>query len=250
MGNISTRLSVGTGDNVLIGGFIVTGTQSKNVYIRAVGPSLGLTFPTRLKDPYLEVHDSTGKIIASNDDWQDGDKNAILATGIPPADKKEPAVILTLAPGEYTAIVSGVGDTTGIALVEVYDLAPTVPAKLANISTRGLVQTGDNVMILGTIILGGGPADVIFRGIGPSLGIAGALQDPFLELHDADGNTLATNDNWRTTQEAAIIASGVPPTNDAESAIVATLVPGNYTVVLRGANNTTGIALVEAFQLP
>jgi hypothetical protein len=250
MGNISTRLSVGTGNNVLIGGFIVTGSQSKKVILRAVGPSLGDQFPDALQDPYLEVHDSTGKTIASNDNWQDGDKLAILASGVAPKDNNEPAIVLTLDPGNYTAIVSGVGGTTGIALVEVYDLDPTVPAKLANISTRGLVQTDDNVMILGTIILGNSPANVIFRGIGPSIGIPGALQDPVLELHDVDGNTLYTNDNWRSNQEAAIIASGVPPKDDAESAIVASLAPGNYTVVLRGANDTTGIALVEAFQLP
>jgi len=250
MGNISTRLSVGIGNNVLIGGFIVTGSQGKKVIVRGVGPSLGNDFPGALQDPYLEIHDSTGKTIASNDNWQDGDKLAILASGVAPKDTKEPAVVLTLDPGNYTAIVSGVGGTTGIALVEVYDLDPTAPAKLANISTRGLVQTGDNVMILGTIILGDSPANVIFRGIGPSTGVPGALQDPVLELHNADGDTIFTNDDWRTDQEAEIIASKVPPGNDAESAIVATLDPGKYTVVLRGANNTTGIALVEAFQLP
>lgn len=250
MGNISTRLSVGTGDNVLIGGFIVTGSQAKKVIVRAVGPSLGADLAERLRDPYLEVHDHTGKTIASNDDWQDGDRLAVLASGIPPEDKKEPAVVLTLDPGNYTAIVSGVDNTTGIALVEVYDLEPTVPAKLANISTRGLVQTGDNVMILGTIVLGDLPANVIFRGIGPSMGIPGELQDPTLELHNEDGDTLYTNDNWRSDQEAAIVASGVAPGNDAESAIVMTLAPAKYTAVLRGAGDTTGIALVEVFQLP
>jgi hypothetical protein len=238
---------VGTGDNVMIGGFIITGTAPKKVIIRALGPSLGFT--DALPDPFLELHDSSGQILASNDNWQEGDKVAILESGIPPPDKKESAIVMTLNPGAYTAIVSGVNGLTGIALVEVYDLDPTVDSKLANVSTRGFVQTEDNVMIGGMIILGDSAAKVIVRAIGPSLPIAGALQDPTLELHNSDGSIIASNDNWRTDQEAEIIASTVPPTNDAESAIVATLNPGAYTAIVRGANGTTGVALVEAYQL-
>jgi len=234
----------------MIGGFIVTGTVPKKVIIRAIGTSLVPSFPDALRDPYLEVHDSTGAIIASNDDWQDGDKLAILESGVAPTEKKEAAVVLTLNPGNYTAIVSGVGGTTGIGLVEVYDLSATDPSKLANISTRGLVQAGDDVMILGTIILGDAPAKVIFRAIGPSLPVDGAMADPTLELHDQDGNLITSNDNWRSDQEAEIIASTIPPTNDLESAIVATLNPGEYTAIVRGANNASGVALVEAYQLP
>lgn len=255
MGNISTRLSVGTGDDVLIGGIIITGTVAKEVIVRGIGPSLGSIFPDALRDPYLEIHDSGGKLIASNDNWQDGDKTAILATGLAPTEKKESAVVLTLDPGAYTAILSGVGGTTGVGLVEFYDLAPTVPAELANISTRGFVQTGDNVMILGTIVLGDSATNVLFRALGPSLSapslpIPDALQDPTLELHDSNGNVIAYNDNWRSDQEAEIIATTNPPSNDAESAIVATLNPGvGYTVIVRGANGTTGLALAEAYQL-
>ena len=242
-------MSVGTGDNVMIGGFIVTGTVPKKVIIRAIGTSLTPGFPEALLDPYLEVHDSTGAIIAANNDWQDGDKDAVLASGIAPTEDKESALVLTLDPGNYTAIVSGVGGTTGIGLVEVYDLSATEPSKLANISTRGLVQTGDDVMILGTIILGDAPAKVIFRAIGPTLPVPGAMADPTLELHDGMGNLIVSNDNWRSTQEAEIIATTIPPSNDLESAIVATLGPGEYTAIVRGTNNTTGVALVEAYQL-
>lgn len=234
----------------MIGGFIVTGSVPKKVIIRAIGPSLLPDFPEALHDPFLEVHDQTGAIIAVNDDWENGDKDAVLASGVAPTDEKESALVLTLDPGNYTAIVSGVGGTTGIALFEVYDLTATDPSMLANISTRGLVQTGDDVMILGTIILGDAPAKIIFRALGPSLPVPGAMVDPTLELHDKDGNLIMSNDNWRSDQEAEIIASTLPPGNDLESAIVASLNPGEYTAIVRGVDNTTGVALVEAYQLP
>jgi len=244
-------MDVGTCDNVMIGGFIVSGTVPKKVIICGLGPSLAGNFPNdALRDPYLEVHDSTGAIIASNDNWQDGDKLAILASGVAPTEKKESAVVLTLNPGNYTAIVSGVGGTTGIGLVEVYDLSPSDSSKLANISSRGLVQTGNNVMILGTIILGNGPADILFRAIGPSLPVTGTLADPTLELYDKDGTEIRSNDNWRSNEEAEIIATGIPPTNDLESAIVATLNPGEYTAIVKGAHGGSGVALVECYQLP
>ena len=248
LGNISTRLSVGTGDNVLIGGFIVTGTQAKKVIVRGIGPSLPLS--GALADPFLELHDSTGAVIASNDNWMDSpNKQAIIDSTIAPSNDKEPAILETLDPGAYTAVVRGVNNTTGIALVEAYDLAAGVDAKLANISTRGLVQTGDNVMIGGLIIFSDSARNVIIRAIGPSLGVDGALADPVLELYNSDGDLLASNDNWRTDQEAEIIATTIPPANDKESAIVSTLDPGAYTAIVRGVNNTTGVALVEVYDL-
>lgn len=248
LANLSTRLDVETGDNALIGGFIITGAPQKKVMLRAIGPSLPVS--GQLLDPILELHDSTSATIATNDNWQDSpDKQAIIDSTIPPSNEKESAILKTLTPGAYTAIVRGVNNGTGVASVEIYDLDRTVTSKLANISTRGLVQTGDNVMIGGMIILGDSDAKVIVRAIGPSLPVTGALQDPTLELHDSNGSVIESNDNWRSDQEAEIIASTVPPTNNAESAIVANLSPGAYTAIVRGVNNTTGIALVEAYQL-
>lgn len=247
LANISTRLLVQTSDNVLIGGFIVTGTHPKPVLLRAIGPSL--SFDGALADPYLELHTPFG-ILAINDNWQTNDnKQEIIDTGIPPTDPKESALLLTLDPGAYTAIVQGADNGTGIALIEAYDLDQTSDATLANISTRGFVQTGDDVMIGGFIVLGNVDETVLVRGIGPSLPVSGALADPTLELHDANGVTVASNDNWRDSQEAEIEATGIPPTNDAESAILATLAPGGYTAILRGAGDTTGVALVEVYGL-
>jgi hypothetical protein len=248
LANISTRLLVETGDNVLIGGFIVTGTSSKSVLLRAIGPSLSLD--GKLANPILELHDASGAVIATNDDWQtNSNKQEIIDTGIAPTDPLESALLFNLDPGAYTAIVSGASNGTGIALVEAYDLDLTTDSKLANISTRGFVQTGDNVMIGGFIILGNEDENVLIRAIGPSLPLADTLADPLLELHDADGSILAMNDNWRDTQEAEIQATGIPPTNNAEAAIISTLAPGNYTAIVRGVGDTTGLALVEAYAL-
>lgn len=248
LANISTRLSVGTGDNVLIGGFIATGIQNKKVLLRAIGPSLSLD--GKLANPILELHDASGTTIATNDDWQtNSNEQAIIDTGIAPTDPLESALLLTLKPGAYTAIVRGVGNGTGIALVEAYDLDLTTDGRLANISTRGFVQDGDKVMIGGFIVQGSEDEDVLVRAIGPSLPLSNTLADPVLELHDADGSILATNDNWRDTQESEIEATGIPPSDDAESAIVATVGPGNYTAIVRGVRSTTGVALVEIYGL-
>lgn len=245
-GNISTRLRVETGEHVLIGGFIVTGSQPKKLMVRAIGPSLPL--PGALADPVLELHSSTG-LIASNNNWRSNQEAEIVATGIPPGNDNESAIVTTLEPGSYTAIVRGSNNGTGVALVEVYDLDQGADSKLANISTRGFVQTADNVLIGGFIVVGSAPAKAIVRAIGPSLPVSGALADPTLELHDGNGATIASNDNWRSDQEAEIMATTLPPTRDAESAIVATLTPGSYTAIVRGKNNTTGVALVEVYQL-
>jgi hypothetical protein len=248
LGNISTRLLVETGDNVLIGGFILTGTQAKKVIVRAIGPSLPLAGV--LGDPTLELHDGSGTLIASNDNWMNApNKQEIIDSTIAPTNDMEAAILMSLDPGAYTAIVSGVNNRTGIGLVEAYDLDTTADSKLANISTRGLVQTGDNVMIGGFIILGNDPPKVIVRAIGPSLPVTGKLADPVLELHNPDGSILASNDNWRSTQESEIMDTGIPPTNDLESAIVATLPPAAYTAVVRGKNNGTGVGLVEVYRL-
>ncbi|MDQ3197836.1 MAG: hypothetical protein M3Q46_01390 [Verrucomicrobiota bacterium] len=250
LGNISTRLSVGTGDSVMIGGFIITGPGDKNVIVRAIGPSLGTGgLAGALSDTVLELHDQTGAIIATNDDWKSTQKDEIIATTVPPTNDKESAIVRRLNPGSYTAVVVGKNNATGIALVEAYGLDGT--ARLANISTRGLVQTGDNVMIGGFIVLdNGNEANVIVRAIGPSLaGVSNALADPTLEIHDQNGATVASNDNWKSTQQTEIIATTVPPPNDKESAIVEMLPAGAYTAIVRGKNNTTGVALVEAYNL-
>ena len=271
LGNISTRAFVQTGDNVMIGGFIIQGTGLKTVIVRAIGPELSaFGVPNALADPTLELHSGTGALLASNDNWQTthiggiipaSQVSAIQTSGHAPTQPSESAIIATLPPGNYTAIVRGKNNTTGVALVEVYDLSPTTASILGNISTRDFVQTGDNVMIGGFIVQGTTPMTVIVRAIGPELthyGVPNALADPTLELHDASGALIASNDNWQTThiggiitasQVSAIQSSGHAPTNANESAIIATLQPGNYTAIVRGVNNTTGVALVEVYDL-
>ena len=251
LGNISTRLDVETDENVAIGGFIVTGAQSKQVVVRALGPSLPLDGV--LADPVLELHDASGGTIASNDNWQESaNQQAIIDAGFAPSNEKESAILMTLEPGLYTAIVRGVDATAGVALVEAYDLDRSVDSKLANISTRGFVQTGDNVMIGGLIILGEADTDVLVRAIGPTLanaGVDGALEDPILELYDANGSLIVSNDDWKTTQQTEIEATGLAPTDDRESAILRTLAPDSYTAIVRGKNDTSGVALVEVYNI-
>jgi len=252
--NISTRMQVLTDSNVLIGGFIISGSVPKKVIVRAIGPSLGdFGVQGALANPTLELHEPDGTVI-SNDDWKDDQQPDIEATGLQPMNDFESAIVETLAPGAYTAIVQGKDGTTGIGLVEAYDLDEPVDSELANISTRGFIDTGDNVMIGGFIIgsEGLGDATVLVRGIGPSLtdfGVPGALQDPTLELHDGSGNTLMTNDDWKETQQTEIEATGLAPGDDRESAILSTLAPGAYTAIVRGALDTTGVGLVEVYHL-
>jgi len=250
--NISTRLQSAAGDNALFGGFIITGNASKRVIIRALAPSLGL--PGTLVDPTLTLTDGRGYEVYNNN-WRQYEQ-AIKDTGIPPPNDLESAIVADLAPGAYTAIVDDIGTRTGIALVEIYDLGtvgsdPSANSKLAELSSRGWVRTGDNVMI-GGFILTERPTRVIIRAIGPTLkpyNIQTPLPDPTLELHDGSGSLIMSNDDWRSDQEQAIIDTGVPPTDDRESAIVATLNPGNYTAIVRGKNDSTGIALVEVYDL-
>jgi hypothetical protein len=250
--NIATRLRVQSGENVLIGGFIITGTDPKKVVIRAIGPSLAQFFNGTLANPTLELFQGN-TAITSNDDWRQNEAE-VVATGLQPSHDFESAIVRTLQPGSYTAIVRGAGDTAGIGLVEVYDLGPSANSKLGNIATRGFVETDNNVMIAGLIAgpAGGAATKVVVRAIGPSLGnfgIAGALPDPTLELVDANGVVLRSNNNWRETQEAAITATGLQPPDDREAAVVETLVPGNYTAIVRGVENTTGVGLVEVYNI-
>jgi N-acetylneuraminic acid mutarotase len=246
--NISSRLKVGTGDNMLIGGFIVSGPTSKRIILRAIGPSLPL--PGALANPRLELRNGSGQLIAVNNNWQDApNEQEVIDSSLLPSNTLESAILTTVAPGDYTTVVRGETDSIGVALVEVYDLEAGSDSKLANISTRGFVQTGDNVLIGGLILTGQEPRRVIVRAIGPSLTVPGALADPTLELRDADAGLLASNDNWRSSQEGEIIATTIPPSHDLESAIVQTLPPANYTAIVRGQNAATGIALVEAYAL-
>ena len=256
LANISTRLNVGVGDDVLIGGFIVRGPEPKRIILRAIGPSLaGAGVIGAMADPTLELHDATGATIATNDNWQTSAQvSEINASGLAPTNPLESAIVATLQPGNYTAIVRGVNNTTGIALVECYELDSTA-TRLVNISTRGKVGVGNEVLIGGLIVTGSESKTVMVRALGPSLGtgpnpLAGALANPVLELRDASGNLLSSNDNWgNSPQHSDIAASGLAPPNSLEPAILATLPAGNYTAIVRGVNSTTGIALVEAYDL-
>jgi hypothetical protein len=271
LGNISTRSVVQTGESVMIGGFIVQGTGTKRVIIRAIGPELtqyGIT--NALANPALELHNAAGALIGSNDNWQTTILGGIITgnqvsdiqnSDHAPTAASESAIIANLAPGNYTAVVRGVSNTTGVALVEAYDLSPDTTSVLGNISTRSLVQTGENVMIGGFIVQGTATKRVIIRAIGPELtqhGITDVLANPTLELHNAAGALIGSNDNWQTTILGGIITnnqvsdiqnSGHAPTAASESAIIANLAPGNYTAIVRGVGNTTGVALVEVYDL-
>lgn len=247
LANVSTRLAVGAGDNVLIAGFIITGSQPKKIIVRALGPLLPVN--ANLSDPTLELHDSSGALISSNDNWRDSQQDELKATTIPPTSDYDSAIVKSLAPGAYTAVLAGKGATTGVGVVEVYDLDLGSDSKLANIATRGRVEQGDDVLIAGTIVLGNGTTKVLFRALGPSLPIPGRLADPVLELHNGQGATVATNDNWQDTQKTEIEATTIPPNNPLDAAILQDLSPGAYTAVVRGKNNITGIAVVEAYQI-
>ncbi len=251
--NLSTRMRVETGDGVAIGGFIVSGSGPKKVIIRALGPSLGaLGVPGTLSATKLELYNGSGQLITTNTGWTtSGNKQAIINSGYQPSFPSESAIVKSLNPGGYTAIVSGVGGEMGVALVEVYDLdRANANVRPINVSTRGRVLTGDNVMIGGFIIGGTRSRNVIVRAIGPSLPVAGPLSDPQLTLYDSAGHVLYTNDDWQNSdQAAAITASGMQPTNPRESAIVVTLAPGGYTAIVRGAGGATGVALVEVYDL-
>ncbi len=252
--NVSTRLPIQTGGKVGIGGFIITGTAPKKVLIRAIGPTLSIFgVPNALQDSVLELHDHTGAVLVSNDNWKDSQQATIDSTGLAPPDDRESAILLPLQPGSYTAIASGKNGTTGVGLIEVYDVDVLSASQLSNISTRGVVQTGSNVMIGGFVVSGSsGSVNLLVRALGPTLtqlGVAGALGDPTLQLYDGNGNSLAFNDNWKDSQQTQIQNTNLQPPNNVESAIAAVVSPGNYTAIVRGKNNTTGVSLVEVYQV-
>lgn len=251
--NISTRMRVSTGDKVLIGGFIITGSGPRNVLIRGIGPSLATAgIQGFLPDPTLELHQGDS-VLATNDNWKEHEAE-VEQSGLPPNSDLESAIVTTLDPGAYSVILADRNGGEGIGLVEVYNLNADTGSQLANISTRGFVDTGDNVMV-GGFIAGGSDSDslrVVIRAIGPSLagsGVSGVLANPSLELHDAQGTTVAMNDDWKTDQQAEIEATKLAPTNDLESTIVSTVKPGNYTAIVRGVDSATGTGLVEVYHV-
>ncbi len=255
--NISSRSQVASGNQVMIGGFIIGGSVQKRVLLRAIGPSLQqFNVPNPLADPVLELLGSSGSIIYANDNWRDSQENEIMNTSLAPQSNLESAIIMTLSPGAYTAIVRGNNGISGVGLVEIYDLESGTGTKLANISTRSLVQT-DNNRLIGGFILGGnsGAAKVIVRAIGPSLtqaGVGNALANPTLEVRDSNAALVRANDNWQDdpAQAAQISASGLAPTNPLESAISTSLFPGAYTAIVGGNDGGTGIGLVEIYNIP
>ena len=254
--NSATRMRVGTGDNVLIGGFIIRG-GSKKVILRAIGPSLtSAGVPGALADPTLELHGGAGELITSNDNWVSSpQKQAIIDSGVAPTNDREAAIVATLLEGNYTAVVAGAGGNTGVGLVEIYDLDRSATNRLLNLATRGRVETGDNVMIAGLIVGGTQNTRIIVRALGPSLAtltppVPDALADPMLELRDAQGSLLETNDDWvNSAHKQEITDSTLAPPNNKESAIIRALPPANYTAIVRGVNGAIGIGLVELYNL-
>ena len=249
--NLSTRVKIKTPDDVMIGGFIVSGDSDKPVLIRALGPSLagvGLKHP--LPDPMLQLFDLNGNLVDQNDNWTSLPPGTV-PTDLQPSAPTESVIVRSLTPGSYTAVLHSVDGSTGNALVELYDTNPG-ESHVLNMSTRGQVGTSDSVMIGGFIVGGSQPSKVLVRAIGPSLasyGLQGALSDPVMELHASDGSLIYQDDNWRGVQGTAIAATGLAPSDDRESAIIITLDPGAYTAIIRGANGSTGVALVEIYAL-
>lgn len=254
--NLSARAHVFTGERILIDGFIIEGSESKKVLIRGLGPSLaGFGILNFLADPTLSLFDHTGTLIAANDNWKSTQQAQIQATGLAPSNDFEAAILATLSPGAYTAFLQGKSATTGIGLAEIYDVDPSVNAQVTNLSARGFVGSGNDVLI-GGIIIGGGPTGsvqrVLIRALGPSLssaGVASPLANPILSLRDINGTVIANNDNWQDSQQADIAATGKAPSNMKESAILALLAPGNYTAVVTGKNGATGVGLIEFYGL-
>jgi len=255
LANLSTRVEVGTGDDAVIAGFIAKGGPQKRIMIRAIGPSLADKGVTgSLNDPTLDLYDSDGALIATNDNWMDNyNRQEIIDTGIPPTADTEAAILMLLPSTDegvaYTAVMRGAADSTGVGLLEVYDLDDGIGPDVLNISTRARVEVDDRVMIGGVIVHGTQPKTVIARALGPSLPVTGQLLDPTLELRDENGALVQSNDNWRSDQEAEIESTTLAPENDNESAIIATLSAAPYTAIVRGANGTSGVALVELYGL-
>jgi hypothetical protein len=255
LGNLSTRGFVGKGEDVLIGGIIVTGNTPKRVVLRAIGGPLNINGTPGagvLQDPVLDLHDTGGNTLQANDDWRYGPELEMEASTLAPNGDYDSALIATLSSGNYTAIVHGYAHGTGIALVEAYDPDPASGSRLAEMSTRGNVRTGDEILI-GGFIVSNGATRVLLRAIGPTLtafGISNALQNPTLELRDGNAALIEANDDWKSNNQQEITDTGIPPVDDRESALVRTLVSGSYTALVRGKNSSIGIALVEIYRLP
>jgi hypothetical protein len=258
--NISTRLRVDTGDKVMIGGFIIRGNASKPVVLRGLGPSLvnaGIPAANVLQDPFLELHGPNGALITSNDNWMESpQKSQIEGTIFQPTDDRESVILATLPPAAYTVILKGAGETTGIGLIEVYDNDQAVDSDLANISTRGFVMTGDNVMIGGFTLGGNNNATrIAVRALGPSLtssGLSNVLADPTLELHNANGTVMISNDDWQSdpVSAAELAGNGLALPDPKESGIFTSLAPpGQFTAIVAGKDGGVGIALVEIYNL-
>jgi hypothetical protein len=252
--NLSTRVSVQAGDGVAIAGFIISGSSPKQVLIRGLGASLSnFGIVNSLQDPMLELHDSTGNTIATNDNWQTATNADQIPVNFRPADSREPAILVTLQPGTFTAVLRGKNSGGGVGLIEMNDVSTGVASKLTNVSTRGFAGTGENVMIGGFILNGGsGERQVLIRALGPTLAqapfnITGSLTDPTLMLVDGNGTVIASNDDWKSSQQNEIEATGLAPPNDHEAAILTTLPTGNFTAIVSGKNGETGIALVDLF---
>jgi hypothetical protein len=256
--NISTRAAIGTGDEVSIAGFIVAGTpgQSRRVLVRGLGSSLranGVPLPGRLANPLIELHNAAGAAMTVNDNWRSSPQVAeIQSRGLAPTDDAEAVLVATLPVGAYTAVLRGANGSAGIGLIEVYDVGTYGNGRLLNLSGRAVVRTGDNVLI-GGLIVHSLSQRLLVRAIGPDLtahGVTGALQNPVLELHDANGGLISSNDNWQSApNSSAILAAGLAPADSRDAAILLTPGPGRFTAVVRGAAATTGVALLETYLL-
>jgi len=250
--NLSTRLSVQPGDNALIGAFIIRGSEQKKVILRGIGPSLNV--PGKLDDPVIQLFNSAGTNIAGNDDWKTDQQN-VQDTGLAPTNDRESAIVITLDPGAYTVVMRGKNNSSGIGVVDMFDIGLAANARLANVSSRGFIGTGDNVLVGGFFA---GPqtaavTGVVFRAIGPSLsnfGVPQPMQDPMIELHNGNGDLIASNDDWQSNQKSEIQALGLAPSDSRESAILLrNFDPGPYTAIVRGKTNTTGVGLVEIYDV-
>jgi len=252
---LSTRMSVGVGDQVGIGGFIITGTVPKQVILRGIGPSLSQSGITAaMADPVLELHGPGSFATVTNDNWRDTQEQQLQAAGLSPTNNLEPAIWATLPPGAYTAILRGKNSTAGTALVEIYDLTPAADSKLGNLSTRAFIGANQDIAIAGLMVSNGGLSDrIVVRGRGPSLApsVSNVLANPAMELRNNNGTLLVANNDWQdnAVQAQQITAAGLAPTNNLESAVLAILPPGRYTALLFGDNNSTGNGIVEVYDL-
>ena len=243
---------IGTGEDVLIAGFVISGSQPKKVIVRALGPTLSnFGVNGTLADPTIAIVNSSNVVVGSNDNWRNTQEAQIAASGFAPPNDLESAIIATLPPGSYSAVVTGKNGGIGIGLVDVYQLDASTSI-FQNLSTRGFVGTGDNVLIGGLIVGNGEQPVIVVRAIGPTLssfGITQPLQDPTLEVRDANGGLISFENDWQDNTPTAVKAALLQPQDSRESAVVLSLPAGNYTAIVRGKNGTTGVALVEAYRL-